>query len=153
MWPFKKQTKKSPPPTAKSILCIPGKWKDFEEFLGSLIVSSGASYMVVGDILINGKNKRHYSIEFCERDSRMKDSFRVAGRVTGMSEEIVEEIGEHSYVVYISGETGSLDEAENIAQAGMAILNAGGIALKIETTGKAFSKDRWLDFMKNFEPE
>jgi hypothetical protein len=148
MWPFKEPVK-----PAKSVICIPGNWTDFEAFHGSLIVSSGASYMVVENILINGQGKRHYSFEFCERDSRMKDSFRVAGRTTGISDEILEEIADHQYVIYIAGETGNLEEAEQIARAGMAILNAGGIALKIESAGKAFSKNRWLEFMANFEPE
>lgn len=148
MWPFKNPVK----PT-KSVICIPGNWKDFEYFHGSLIISSGASYMVVGNILINGKGKRHYSFEFCEHDPRMKDSFRVAGRVTEISDETLEEIANHKYVIYISGETGNLEEAEKIARAGMAVLNTGGIALKIESAGKAFSKSMWLEFMADFEPE
>jgi hypothetical protein len=153
MWPFKKPVKEPDAKPAKSVICIPGNWKDFEDFHGSLIVTSGASYMVVGNILINGKDKRHYSFEFCDRDPRMKDSFRVAGRVTEIGDETLEEIADHKYVIYISGETESLEGAEQIARAGMAVLNTGGIALKIESAGKAFSKAMWLEFMTDFEPE
>jgi hypothetical protein len=101
MWPFKK-----PVNPARSVICIPGNWKDFEDFHGSLIVSSDASYIVVENILINGQGKRHYSFEFCERDPRMETSFRVAGRVTEISDETLVEIADHKYVIYISGDTG-----------------------------------------------
>lgn len=153
MWPYKKPAKEPDFKPAKSIICIPGNWNDFEDFHGSLIVSSGASYMVVGNMLINGKSNRHYSFEFCEHDVRMKESFRVAGRVTEISDEILEEVADHKYVIYISGETGNFEEAEQIARTGMAVLNAGGIALKIESAGIAFSRNMWLEFIADFEPE
>ena len=55
--------------------------------------------------------------------------------------------------IYISGETGNLEAAEQIARAGTAILDAGGIGLKIESAGKAFSKTCWSEYMANFDPE
>jgi hypothetical protein len=90
MWPFKKNKK---PPTlkvAKSILCIPGPWNDFEDFQKSLILNTGAAYMVVGNILIAGERQRHYTFEFCERDENMKESFTCAGKVTGVTEEFLD---------------------------------------------------------------
>jgi hypothetical protein len=153
MWPFKKHVKEIELKPAMTILCIPGNWMDFEDFKKSLIVSSGAEYMLVGDILINGKGQRHYSIEFCSHDLRMENSFRVAGRTTGIDVQELVKIGDHRHVIYISGETGNLEEAENIARAGLALLEAGGTALKVESAGKAFSKTMWQDFFTNFEPE
>jgi len=153
MWPFKKPVKQPAHKPATSVLCIPGNWTDFEAFQEALIVSSGASCMVVGNMLINGKDKRHYSIDFCEHDAKMSESFRVAGRVTELPNETLDEIASHRFVLYISGETGNLAEAEQIARAGMALLKAGGIALKVESAGKAFSRTTWLEFISNFEPE
>ncbi len=153
MWPFKKQTKESTSTPVKSIICIPGNWTDFQDFKESLIVSSGATYMVVGNILLTGKDQHHYSLEFCERDPKMKDAFGIAGRITGITEETLDEIAGHKHIIFISGETGSLHEAERIAQAGLALLDAGGIGLKVESTGKAFSKSMWVEFMANFDPE
>ena len=153
MWPFKKSKKQSDPKAANTILCIPGNWENREELLLSLVESSSGEYMAAGNILLNSKEKRHYSFEFCDRDARMKDSFRFAGRVTAIGEEILESIADHTFVVYITGETGSLEEAEHIAKAGFALLNAGGTGLKVESTGKAFSKAKWGEFMANLEPE
>jgi hypothetical protein len=152
MWPFKKKNELPTPKVAKSILCIPGNWNDFEKFHESLIVSSGAGYMVIGGMLISGERQRHYTIEFCERDEKMKASFAVAGSVTRVTEEFLDEIDRHTYVIYIVGETGNMEEAEHIAHAGNAILKAGGTGIKIESAGKAFEKDMWMGALEGFEP-
>lgn len=152
MWPFKKRNSQQTLQEAKVILCIPGNWNNFEHFQESLIVTSGAQYMVVADMLISGERQRHYKLEFCDRDDKMKASFAVAGKVTGMTESFLDEIAQHKHVVYIIGETGSLQDAENIAYAGNAILKAGGTGIKIESAGKAFDKKKWADFFDRFEP-
>ena len=81
----------------------------------------------------------------------MKQSFAVAGRVTGVTENFLDEIDRHGSVVYISAPIGSLLEAKQIAFAGEAILKAGGIGIKIETAGKAFEKDSWFSLTNNFQ--
>ena len=57
MWPSKKKQIVEPPATAKTIICIPGNWNDFEGFHHRLIASSGAHHMVVGNKLITGEEK------------------------------------------------------------------------------------------------
>jgi len=118
-----------------------------------MIGSSKGNYMVAGGILINVNENRHYTIEFCERDERMKESFAAAGMVTRVTGEFLDEVDKHTYVVYVSGETGSLAAAENIARAGTEVLKAGGIGVKIESAGKAFSKDKWLGRMERLSED
>lgn len=100
---------------------------------------------------MNANNKRHYTIEFCEYDDRMEESFRYAGMVTRVTEDFINQIANHKHVVYISGQTGNLEEAGHIAFAAEAILKAGGIGVKIETTGKAFERDKWCSLLDLFE--
>ena len=147
MWPFKKKDKTPVPKVAKTILCIPGNWEDVDDFKDSLVVSTNAGYLTVGNMLICGGRQRHYTIEICERDEKMRASFAVAGKVTRVGEGFLDEI---RILVFV--ETGSLEEAEHIAHAGDAILKAGGIGIKIESTGKAFEKSRWKELIADFEP-
>lgn len=49
---------------------------------------------------------------------------RLAGKVMRVTSSFLDEIDGHQYVIYISGETGSLIEAEQIAHAGNVILKA-----------------------------
>jgi len=147
----KSKPKKTRTVTATTVICIPGLWKDKDEIKNTIVSSSNGEYMAVGEILLSVKRERHYKIEIRGRDERMKESFKYLGRTTRITDECLNKIESHNFVIYISGETGGLKEAENIAFAGTAVLKAGGIAIKIETTGKAFEKNKWLNLIDNFE--
>ena len=153
MWPFKKKKVIQDIPQKKftTVICIPGTWNSRDEFILSIVNTTKGEYLAAGNTLMNAKKERHYTIEFCERDDKMKESFKYAGMVTGVTENFLNEIDNHNYVVYISGITGSLKEAEHIAFAAEAVLKSGGLGIKIETTGKAFEKDKWHDLLQNFE--
>ncbi len=153
MWPFKKKTVQPDilPITFTTIICIPGIWNTWDEFILSVVASTNGEYLAAGHILMNAKKERYYTIEFCEHDERMQESFKYAGMATRVTGNFLEQIGNHKHVIYISGQTGSLEEAEYIAFAAEAILKAGGIGIKIETTGKAFEKDKWYSMLESFK--
>ena len=48
----------------------------------------------------------------------------------------------NNFVIYLSVETGNLESAKEIAEAGKAILKSGGIGIKVESAGKAFDKKK-----------
>lgn len=152
MWPFKKKPIiERAPVTFDSVLCIPGRWQSEQELKLSIVEASNGEYIAAGGVLLNAKNERHFSFEVYERDERMKLSFAAAGRVTGVTEHFLTEIDKHNLVVYISAPTGSLLKAAHIAFAGEALLKAGGIGIKVETAGKAFEKQQWLDLTSDFQ--
>lgn len=153
MWPFKEkyQLQNITDTTINSVLCIPGKWNNREEFILSIVSSTEGEYINIGNVLLNTKLKQYYTIEFCERDEKMYKSFQYAGKVNDVSDLFLEEIGSHKYVIYINAITGNLKEAANFAFAGLAILKSGGIGIKVETAGKAFEKDQWAKCLKNVE--
>jgi len=152
MWPFKKRIKPIEEPLiAKSVICIPGLWNNIDELKNLIFSSSNGEYMVVGEILLSIKKERHYKFEIGGRDERMTASFKCTGKTTMIPYDCLNKIEKHNFVIYISGETGSLREAENIAFAGAEVLKAGGIGIKIDTAGKAFEKSEWLNLVKNFD--
>jgi hypothetical protein len=153
MWPFKKKTPDTiiTPVKFESVLCIPGHWTSDQEAKLSIVQATKGEYIAAGGVLMNAKNGRHFTFEVCERDDRMRHSFMVAGRVTGVTENFLNEIESHNLVVYISAATRNLLEAKHIAFAGAAILEAGGIGIKVETAGKAHKKETWADLTNNFQ--
>lgn len=153
MWPFKKKAVQPDiiSKTFTTTICIPGLWSTWEEFILSIVDATNGEYLAAGNILMNAKKERHYTIEFCAHDDRMKDSFKFAGMVTRVTDDFLDQIATHKHVIYISGQTGSLEEAGHIAFAAEAVLNAGGLGIKIETTGKAFEKDKWCSMLESFE--
>jgi len=154
MWPFKKKkvAKNDLPIKFTSIICVPGPWTSWEEFIIALVGPNNAEYIAAANVMLDVKRSKHYKIEFCEQDDRMRESFKVAGMVTRVSDELLDEISKHQSVIYISGETGNVENALDFAMAGAALLKAGGTGIKIETSGKAFEKDIWLGECNSARP-
>lgn len=154
MWLFRKRTKQADTarPAFESILCIPGIWDSQEDFILALVSSSEGEYLAAGPMITNTKEKWHFGFELCEYDPRMRTSFEYAGKVTGVTEDFLSEIEQHKSVLYIKSVTGDLKKAERIARAGLAVLRAGGIGIKVETVGKGFMMQAWQENLQNFEP-
>ncbi len=153
MWPFKTKTfqKDINSKTFETVICIPGNWNSWDEFILLIVTATKGEYLGAGNIFMNVKQNSHSIIEFCDRDERIKESFKNAGVVTRVSDNFLDEIGKHKHVIYISATTGNLEQATQIAFAADAILKAGGLGIKIETTGKAFEKDKWQNMIETFE--
>ncbi len=135
----------------KTVLCIPGNWTDRTDIVTAIGVNNINEFIFIGSTLLNLKTKVGYELEICERDPAMRESFKWAGMVNRVSEEFLDKIDKHRYVVYIIGETGSFETAKSIADAGNAVLKSGGLGIKVESTGKAFTKKHWSELLNNFE--
>ncbi len=137
---------------AQTILCIPGKWRNESEIVTSIVGNNMGEYLFAGRILMHMKTKESFQVDICEYDKNMRESFQWSGSVNQILEEFLDEIAEHTLVIYLIAQTGTLQSAESIARAGNAILKAGGIGLKVETAGKAFMAEQWRNLVDNFEP-
>ncbi len=135
----------------KTVLCIPGNWKNRNEIVTAIAENNLNEFFFSGLILLNLKSNVGFELEICERDDRLKESFKFAGMVNRISEEFLTKVDNHSFVIYISAETGDTESLKSIAEAGHAILKSGGIGIKVETTGKAFTSEHWTELLNNFE--
>jgi hypothetical protein len=124
------------------ILCIPGLWIDRSEILVSIASANMHEYLYSGNILLHLPTNTHFEIEIHERDNRLKESFKVAGQGR-IQETELSLIEQHTYIIYLIAKGGSPEHAEKIIHAGNAILNAGGLSIKIENSGKAFNATQW----------
>lgn len=129
--------------SVKSILCIPGLWKDVTELVDSIFSNNVGEFIFGGKVLLNLKTDIGFEVEIYDRDDDMKASFQVAGMASRLSDNYLDLIDKHTFVIYLIGEAGSVDKAKSIAEAGLAILKSGGVGIKVETAGKAFTKEQW----------
>jgi hypothetical protein len=125
------------------ILCIPGHWKDRSEIVRTVARTNLHEYLFAGIALLHIPTSETFEVEVCEPDSGMRGSFEVAGQGR-LSESELTAVDQHSLVVYLIGKGGNMQNAERVMKAATAFLNAGGLGVKVETTGKAFNKDQWL---------
>lgn len=102
-------------------------------------------------MLFDSQEKRHCILEVVDHDPKMYEAFAIAGRPTGYSAAALSKIAAHKLVVYITAETGNLADAKYLADTAAMLLHAGGLGVKVETTGKAFEKEQWLEQLTDFE--
>jgi len=142
-----KNTKATKP---KTVLCIPGNWKSRDEIVTAIAENNDGNYLFAGKVLLDVKNNISYEIEIEEHNEDLRNSFYWAGMVNQLSEVFLDEIDQHQFTVYIIGETGGFESSQNIAKVGNAVLKAGGIGLKVESAGKAFTKEHWSELVNDY---
>lgn len=124
------------------VVGIPGYWKDRSEIVQSIVRSSGG-YIYAGGIIKKIDADEVFELEIYEHDPNLVDAFRIAlqGKYT---EDQLDHIGEHTLILYVIGQSGSLDDVRRMTSVTKALLNLGGIAAKVENSGTARMKSEWL---------
>jgi hypothetical protein len=120
------------------VVCILGMWKNFREVEATVGQVGGAGFQI----------DREFSQ--LESDDRMVDAFEFsADRVTpSMTEADLEAIENHSAVAYILSPPLPANLATELASRALsliaALLQSGGVAAKVESSGIAHGRERWL---------
>ena len=125
------------------ILGIPGHWRHRSEILYSVVSQSGG-LIFAANILMNTQTNQSYTIEIEEHNSQLQEAFRIAGggRITP---EVLDAIGRHRFMLHVLSNGGSVVEAREMMQIGEALLNSGGLAVSVESSGVAHSEERWRE--------
>lgn len=128
-------------PLPQTVLCIPGPWQT-RDALVDAVVRSDSGYLFAGQILLHMPSGQSFELEFQPPDPRMAAAFRSAGPHWSGSPEMAR-IGEHAGVAYLVGHGGSRANAEALMLAAEALLKAGGLGVKVESSGLAHSPEDW----------
>ncbi|WP_299459873.1 hypothetical protein [uncultured Microscilla sp.] len=133
----------------KAVIGVPGYWKSHEE-IPKLIAACNDNFICAGSTLINTKTQAFFELEVYDHDPDLKISYAYCGRKT-FTDEDIQAVDKHTCTVYIIGEAGTPAFASELLKAGGALLNAGGIAVKIESSGVAHLKKDWQRLIENNE--
>ncbi len=144
---FQKKNSPSTFLSPKTILCIPGPWTSRSEIVTTIAKSKRNEFIFTGKVLLNRKTNAAFEIEVLEHDFHLKDVFNQAINADKLTKVFLEDIGQHQLIVKVRAKTGSASRAKAIAAAGNALLEAGGIGLKVEPAGKVFSKEQWSSLL------
>jgi DNA-binding response OmpR family regulator len=125
------------------VLCIPGPWQSQADLVQA-IARGGSGYLFAGQVLMNMETRQTCELEFQAQDDRMQAAFRAAGpHWVGTPE--MQRIADHSAVVYLVADGGVAMTAEALMQAAAAVLEAGGLGVKVESSGVAHAPADWLE--------
>jgi len=95
-------------------------------------------------MMVHKDTKTHFDVDVYDRDDNLAEAFSVAGG-DRFSNEQIQAIAEHTCCVYLIGEGGSPESARRIMDAGRALLDCGGLGVKIESAGTAHSPEGWRE--------
>lgn len=123
------------------VIGIPGKWKNRDAIVDAIAAKSGG-YVFAGMMLMNNSTNESFGLEIYEKDPNLRQAFEYAS-MGKMTKEDLDLIDEHTFTLYIIGEGGSPELAQKMMDVSRALLKTGGLGVKIETTGKAFTPQTW----------
>jgi len=126
----------------KTVLCIPGTWMDRSELVAQIAKLSGG-YLFAGSALMETATERALEVEVCDHDPRMLTAFQGAGSPWRDTPEMAK-IADHTMVLYLVGEGGSTEKARIFMKAAKGLLFAGGMGVKVESSGGAYSPIEWI---------
>ncbi|QIF00936.1 DUF4261 domain-containing protein [Roseimicrobium sp. ORNL1] len=129
------------------VLCIPGPWADRKEFLQRVVAfEPKGRYLWAGMVLRDTKTQEQVPLEFCDADARMTESFKVAGQGK-VPAETLDRIREHRSVVYLHFPLDLPDQLERVLKYSALLRDMGGIAVKVESCGKAHDWEPWFSLL------
>lgn len=90
--------------------------------------------------------------EVAGHDPAMVPAFAAAGRGR-MTEAEIARVGEHGTCAYVvADDGGTIETATRVLRAARAVVLAGGLGVKVESSGVAHSPERWLSFGRDPDP-
>jgi Domain of unknown function (DUF4261) len=133
------------------ILCIPGPWKERNEFIGAIITKTKGEFMFAGMILANPKGKDHVGLEFRTRDPQLRQAFEIAGRGK-LPARLLDEIEQHQGIAYVHFPVQIISEKERVVTFTEVLRTCGGLAVKVESCGVAHQWEPWLAALRSENP-
>lgn len=138
------------PENPQIVLAIPGFWTDRSDLVQRIALES-EGYLFAGVILLNSNTHDHWELNVLEADQKIMRTLSLTGQGSITSVQF-NAITEHTMVCELSGEAGSLVSATQIANAGAALIRAGGAAVYVESAGKSHSDIDWLRLCDSKKP-
>lgn len=126
----------------KVVIGVPGTWSSRTELVTSIAKQSGG-YLFAGNVLMNVATRDACEVDVYEHDETLERAFRIAGG-DRLSEQALEQIAQHTFALYLVGSDLSLAGVLSMRRLAAAVLRAGGLAVKIESTGIAHEAQEWL---------
>lgn len=126
------------------ILCIPGYWEPAEK---EIPVMDKEIVCKTNFLYLNNTKVEVLKHDF---DEGLYFSFALSG-YHQMQQDEIEKIKQHKSVYYLISNIDKKEKLKDLIKIASDFLNNGGIAVKIESTGIAHSKNRWLEASKSLK--
>jgi hypothetical protein len=135
------------PPIAIS---VPGQWETLESAARQIAARSGG-YLFTGDALTNIATGRAWACDVIGPDKSLHKTYERAGQGRMPKAELAM-LRKHTLTLRLYGPGGSYEAARNMMTLAAALLRAGGIAVKVDSSGIAHGREDFLALHADVEP-
>jgi len=129
--------------TPEVVLCIPGPWPSSGELREELLACA-PGYTLDGTVLRDSETGFTCELALQRADPDLADDFAKAGPHWARTEAMAD-IDDHTTVAYLIAPGGSREAADAMMRAGAALIDAGGLGVKVDSTGIAHAPAYWID--------
>ena len=127
------------------VLCIPGPWQSRAEAIRALVDAHGGRYLMAGLLLYDSEGKDSVTIEWEEHDPRMVNAFYCCQN----DEKTMSALASHGSVLYLRFPMDITDQRERLLKYTDVLRKAGGIAVKLESSGISHPWSRWFEWLSS----
>lgn len=126
------------------IIGVPGVWKNHAE-VSQALAAQNHNYIFAGFTLMDTTTQDVSFVEMQDYDPRLVDVFETLGD-SSITDQELEKIAQHRSTLWVLSSDVSIEQARRMMNVGRTLLKAGGLAVKVESSGVAHSAKRWQEF-------
>jgi hypothetical protein len=130
-------------------LTIPGPWETPERFCEAIAGKGG--YVLQGNVLTHMVTRRSIPFGVQLHDDRLAEEFERWGQGRIPKKNLAELKG-HVCVLTLLAAGGSVEAAREMMQAATAVVQAGGMGVRVDSAGIAHGRSDWLKLAGDKEP-
>lgn len=130
------------------VVGIPGPWENRTRFVQEIVRASDGAFLFAGRVLFDHRANDHVDLSFEDADSSVTKAFRIAGRGR-LSDDTLQQIAAHRSIAYLHFALDIRMERSRILKFTRAVLGAGGVAVKLESSGAAHEATRWIGLLES----
>lgn len=126
------------------VLGVPGLWRSRGE-LAAACAERGYLWAGAQSVVVDPRSRRPhpFSIECYDPDPALREAFEIASDGS-IPEGVLDRIAAHTMTAYVvTDEAPSIDLCLAVMRFAGVLLDAGGLAVKVETAGLAHAAERW----------
>lgn len=132
------------------IVGVPGPWRDRTELMEAL-ARQGTDYMFAGLIFMEQSTHASCEFELAEHEPELRRTMEVAGQGEFSSADLAA-VERHASVAWLIFDQPGYGTARTAARFARALLEAGGVAVKVDSAGLAHTRERWLRTWNSDDP-
>lgn len=125
------------------VLGIPGQWKDRADIATSIVQRSGG-YLLASQILTHACSGDHFDLDIYDPDPSLAAKVR-SGGMGQIPEEDLRALEHHTFTLYLLSYKTGREVVGRMMDAAVALLDAGGLVVKVETAGFSVSAAQWRE--------